>query len=71
MTKRVRGKIRFLLTANVRFKMQIMKNVSIAMKNGHGKSHCPKYLAEKKAKKAQQGKYDLLVAEIYLLEEDP
>ena len=38
--------------------------------NGHGKNHCPKYLAEKKAEKAQQGKYDLLVVEIYLVEYD-
>ena len=37
MTKRARGKIRFLLTANARFKMQIMENVSIAMKMGKGK----------------------------------
>ena len=37
MTKRVREKIRFLLTENARFKMQIMENVSIAMKTGTGK----------------------------------
>ena len=37
ITKRVRGKIRFLLTANARFNMQIMKNVSIAMKTSTGK----------------------------------
>ena len=38
--------------------------------NGHGKSHCPKYLAMKKAKKAQQGKHDLLIVEICLVEYD-
>ena len=37
MKKRVRGKIRFLLTANARIKMQRMENVSIAMKTGTGK----------------------------------
>ena len=37
MTKRARGRIRFLLTANARFKMQIMENVSIAMETGTGK----------------------------------
>ena len=39
-------------------------------KNGHKKSHCPNYLAENKAEKAQQGKYDLLVVEIRLVEYD-
>ena len=70
MTERVREKIRFLLTANTRFKMQIMENVSIAMKKGHWKRNCLKYLAEKKVEKAQQGKYDLLVVKICLVEYD-
>ena len=38
--------------------------------NGHGKSHCPKYLVKKKAEKTKQGKYDLLVVEICLVEYD-
>ena len=34
--------------------------------NEHKKSDSPKYLVEKKAEKAQQGKYDLLLVEICL-----
>ena len=38
--------------------------------NGHWKRNCPKYLAEKKVEKTQQGKYDLLVVEICSVEYD-
>ena len=38
--------------------------------NGHWKRNCLKYLIEKKAEKAQQGNYDLLVVEICLVEYD-
>ena len=38
--------------------------------NKHWKRNCPKYLVEKKVEKAQQGKYDLLVVEICLVEYD-
>ena len=38
--------------------------------NKHWKRNCPKYLAKKKAEKTQQGKYDLLVVEICLVEYD-
>ena len=36
--------------------------------NGHWLRNCPKYLAEKKADKETQGKYDLLVVETCLVE---
>ena len=38
--------------------------------NRHWKRNCLKYLTEKKAEKAQQGNYDLLVVEICLVEYD-
>ena len=51
MTKRVRGKIRFLLTPNARFKMQIMENVSIAIKTGMGKVIAQNTLQRRKPKR--------------------
>ena len=50
MTKRGRGKIRFLLTANARFKIQIIENVSIAMKTGTGKVTAQNTLQRRKLK---------------------
>ena len=72
MTKRVRGKIRFLLTADRKRKVQNADNGKCfhCNENGQGKSHYPKYLVEKKAEKAQEVKYDLLVVEICLVEYD-
>ena len=38
--------------------------------DGYWKRNCPKYLDSKKAEKATQGKYDLLVVETCLVEYD-
>ena len=36
--------------------------------DGHWKRNCPKYLADKKAGKENQGKYDLMVLETFIVE---
>ena len=65
--KKKKGKGKDKIPTDLKRKVQNADNGNCfhCNENGHGKSHCPKYLVEKKAEKAQQSKYDLRVVEIY------
>ena len=61
MKKKSKGKNKFPTNRKHKIQKEDKGKCFHCNENGHWKRNCPKYLAEKKAEKTQQGKYDLLV----------